>query len=92
MATPYSSPDLYFRLQPVESHNWELAGQVLMAKQQKYDANLAQIENLVQQYVGLDIANKDAKNHLYNNLKTLTSEVDRIASTEDLSNSNATKI
>ena len=62
-----------------------------MAKQQKYDANLAQIENLVQQYVGLDIANKDAKNHLYNNLKTLTSEVDRIASTEDLSNSNATK-
>ena len=91
MATPYSSPDLYFRLQPVESHNWELAGQVLMAKQQKYDANLAQIENLVQQYVGLDIANKDAKNHLYNNLKTLTSEVDRIASTEDLSNSNATK-
>ena len=91
MATPYSSPDLYFRLQPVESHNWELAGQVLMAKQQKYDANLAQIENLVQQYVGLDIANKDAKNHLYNNLKTLTSEVDRIASSEDLSNSNATK-
>ena len=91
MATPYSSPDLYFRLQPVESHNWELAGQVLMAKQQKYDANLAQIENLVQQYVGLDIANKDAKNHLYNNLKTLTSEVDRIASTEDLSNNNATK-
>ena len=62
-----------------------------MAKQQKYDANLAQIENLVQQYVGLDIANKDAKNHLYNNLKTLTSEVDRIASSEDLSNSNATK-
>lgn len=91
MATPYSSPDLYFRLQPVESHNWELAGQVLMAKQQKYDANLAQIENLVQQYVGLDIANKDAKNHLYNNLKTLTAEVDRVASTEDLSNSNATK-
>ena len=62
-----------------------------MAKQQKYDANLAQIENLVQQYVGLDIANKDAKNHLYNNLKTLTSEVDRIASSEDLSNSNVTK-
>ena len=91
MATPYSSPDLYFRLQPVESHNWELAGQVLMAKQQKYDANLAQIENLVQQYVGLDIANKDAKNHLYNNLRTLTAEVDRVASTEDLSNSNATK-
>ena len=91
MATPYSSPDLYFRLQPVESHNWELAGQVLMAKQQKYDANLAQVENLVQQYGGLDIANKDAKNHLYSNLKTLTAEVDRLASTEDLSNGNATK-
>lgn len=91
MATPYSSPDLYFRLQPVETHNWELAGQVLMAKQQKYDANLAQVENLVQQYVGLDIANKDAKNHLYSNLKTLTAEVDRLASTEDLSNGNATK-
>lgn len=82
MATPFSNPNLYFQLKPVDPSNWDLAFKALQMKQSAYDANDLKIQQTVQQYVNIDILQPAVREKLYNNLKNLTSEINALGGVE----------
>lgn len=75
MATPYSDPNLYFRLKPVEPTNWDLAFKALQYKQGQYDTNQLKIDSYIQQITNTDIIKPEAKQHLYENVQGIINEV-----------------
>lgn len=89
MATPYSDPNLYFRLAPVQSVNWDLAFKALEYKQGQYDTNKLRVDTMLQNYLTTDIIKPEAKQRFVNNIQNLVNEINATGRT-DFSDKNIT--
>lgn len=89
MATPYSDPNLYFRLAPVQTVNWDLAFKALEYKQGQYDTNKLRVDTMLQNYLTTDIIKPEAKQRFVNNIQNLVNEINATGRT-DFSDSNIT--
>lgn len=87
MATPYSDPNLYFRLAPVQTVNWDLAFKALEYKQGQYDTNKLRVDTMLQNYLTTDIIKPEAKQRFVNNIQNLVNEINATGRT-DFSDSN----
>lgn len=87
MATPYSDPNLYFRLAPVQTVNWDLAFKALEYKQGQYDTNKLRVDTMLQNYLSTDIIKPEAKQRFVNNIQNLVNEINATGRT-DFSDSN----
>lgn len=87
MATPYSDPNLYFRLAPVQTVNWDLAFKALQYKQGQYDTNKLRVDTMLQKYLTTDIIKPEAKQRFVNNIQNLVNEINATGRT-DFSDSN----
>lgn len=89
MANAYTSPIDYG--QAISTMGIaQLTGQVQTAMQQKFDINLAKVDDLIQKITNVPLARPEDKEYLGNRLNTLLSMVDA-NSKVDLSNSNVTR-
>lgn len=82
MATPYSDPNLYFRLAPVQSVNWDLAFKALEYKQGQYDTNKLRVDTMLQNYLSTDIIKPEAKQRFVNNIQNLVNEINATGRTD----------
>lgn len=89
MATPYSDPNLYFRLAPVQSVNWDLAFKALEYKQGQYDTNKLRVDTMLQNYLSTDIIKPEAKQRFVDNIQKLVNEINATGRT-DFSDKNIT--
>lgn len=89
MATPYSDPNLYFRLAPVQSVNWDLAFKALEYKQGQYDTNKLRVDTMLQNYLSTDIIKPEAKQRFVDNIQNLVNEINATGRT-DFSDKNIT--
>lgn len=89
MATPYSDPNLYFRLAPVQTVNWDLAFKALEYKQGQYDTNKLRVDTMLQNYLSTDIIKPEAKQRFVNNIQNLVNEINATGRT-DFSDKNIT--
>jgi hypothetical protein len=89
MANAYTSPIDYG--QAISTMGIaQLTGQVQTAMQQKFDINLAKVDDLIQKITNVPLARPEDKEYLGNRLNTLLSMVDA-NSKVDLSNNNVTR-
>lgn len=89
MATPYSDPNLYFRLAPVQTVNWDLAFKALEYKQGQYDTNKLRVDTMLQNYLSTDIIKPEAKQRFVDNIQNLVNEINATGRT-DFSDKNIT--
>lgn len=74
MSTAYSAPINYGESIPLQSV--QTIGMVQTAMSQKYDANLAKVDEIVNQYSSLALARSEDKQYLGERLQTLLTAVD----------------
>lgn len=75
MASAYSQVQTYLPYIPTQDLN--LVNTVLATKEAKFDANLAEMDNLLAEYGNIDIYKDSDKEYLYNRLKTFTDTVNK---------------
>lgn len=82
MATPFSNPNLYFSIAPVDPTNWDTAFKALQYKQGQYDANKLKVDTIVQQYLSTDIIKPEVKQKFAQNINNLISEINAVGRTD----------
>lgn len=75
MASAYSQPQTYLPYIPTQDIN--LVNTVLATKEAKFDANVAEMDNLLAEYGNLEIYKDSDKEYLYDRLKTFTDTVNK---------------